>query len=288
MRICILTDEKTAYAPQSFLKVARERKIAISFFRWKDIYFDNTKKDFFLIKNIPLKKFDAIILRSPIKSIIPASVIADFCEKNKIRLLNMTFYLRYQIIHKIRQQALFQLNDLPCLETIFNDDPSFSFLKKSLGLPFVAKSANGSLGRQVFKINKRVEFIKFINQQKKGGSSFLFQKFYQIDGDYRVFIIGKKVFGPLKRIAPEGEWKTNIRKSRHERAEDKKQVLSLAKLFYKKTGIEFAGLDILIDSRGKARLIEINTMACFRVFDNVFPEINIAQEIIALLKKTSN
>jgi len=282
MHLCILTDEKTAYAPQNFLQAARAKKTKVSFFRWKDICFDNTRKDFLLVKNIPLKNFDAIILRSSINSIIPTSVIADFCEKNKIRLLNKDFYLRYQIIHKIRQQILFQLNNLPYLETIFNDHPSFSFLKKSLGLPFVAKSANGSLGRQVFKINTRQDFLKFMAQQKKDGSSFLFQKFYKIDGDYRVFIIGKKVFGPLKRIAPKGEWKTNTFKSLHERAEDKKQVLALAQAFQKKTGIEFAGLDVLIDSQGKARLIEINTMACFRVFDDVFPEINIAQETIKL------
>ncbi len=259
------------------------KKMKVSFFRWKDVCFDNTRKDFLLVKNIPLKNFDAVILRSSINSIIPTSVIADFCEKNNIHLLNKTFYLRYQIIHKIRQQILFQLNGLPCLETIFNDHPSFSFLQKSLGLPFVAKSANGSLGRQVFKINTRQDFLKFISQQQKNGSSFLFQKFYKIDGDYRVFIIGKKVFGPLKRIAPEGEWKTNAFKSLHERAEDKKQVLSLAKTFQKKTRIDFAGLDILIDSQGKAKLIEINTMACFKVFDNVFPEINIAKETINLL-----
>jgi len=257
--------------------------VSVFLFSWKDVSFNNTHKNSLLVKNISLKKFDAIILRSTISSFMPNSVIVEFCEKNNIRLLNRDFYLRYQVVHKIRQQILFELNNFPCLETIFSDNPSFSFLKKSLGFPFIAKSANGSLGRQVFKIASKKDFQKFIKQQKKTATPFLFQKFYKIDGDYRVFIVGEKVFGSVKRIAPEGGWKTNTFKSQHARAEDKKQVLKLAADFAKKTGIEFAGLDILIDSRGKARLIEINTMACFRVFDNVFPEINIAKETIHLL-----
>ena len=59
-------------------------------------------------------------------------------------------------------------------------------------------------------------------------------------------------------------------------------MLNFAKKIIEKTSLEFAGLDILIDSTGKPRLIEINTMACFKVFDKIYPEINIAKKTIAL------
>ena len=127
--------------------------------------------------------------------------------------------------------------------------------------------------------------MQFINKRKKDRQNYIFQKFYKISGDYRVFIVGKKVFGPLKRIAPQGEWLTNMRGSRHERAQQKEQIFKFAKMFSQKINLEFAGLDILIDSSGKSRIIEFNTMACFKVFDEVYPEINIAKKTIELLKK---
>lgn len=88
----------------------------------------------------------------------------------------------------------------------------------------------------------------------------------------------------MKRIAPKGEWKTNARGTKHKRAEQEKRVLKFAKKITEKTNLEFAGLDILIDSTGKPRLIEINTMACFKIFDKLYPEINIAKKTIALLR----
>lgn len=283
MNICVITDNKDSYSSKRFLEEARNNKINLAFFSWQDIFLDD--REIFLCKKIPLKKFDAVILRSSNNSITPAALIVEYCQHEKIRLLNAVFYLRYQLVNKLRQQILFQTNKVPCLKTLYGEKINFLFLKKKFGIPFIAKLANGSLGKQVFKIISKKDFDDFINQREIDKKLYLFQKFYPISADYRVFIIGEKIFGPMKRIAPKGEWKTNSYGSTHERAEKEKLPIQLAKTFLKKTGIEFAGLDILIDSDGKARLIEINTMACFKVFEKVFPEVNIAKEVIGLLKQ---
>jgi RimK family alpha-L-glutamate ligase len=284
MRICKITDKNNSYASKRFLRETSFGKTEIILASRKNFLFDSTKEKLFLNKKIPLENFDAVILRSPEFSLMPGNFIVDYCEHKKIRLLNKKFYLRFQTINKLRQQLLFQMFNIPSLKTVYDETASFISLKTKLGLPFVAKLVNGSLGKQVFKITSKKEFSKFIQKREKDKEAYLFQKFYKTDGDYRVFVIGKEVFGPVKRIAPRGDWRSNVNGAAHERAEGKKQVLRLAKNLLKKTGIEFAGIDVLIDQRGAARLIEINTMAQFKVFEEVFPEINIAQKTIELLR----
>lgn len=282
MHICVITDNTASYSSIRLFEEARAANAKMTFVPWKNIFFN--KEGLLLCAKTPLKKFDAVILRSSVTSLTPSILIVEYCKHHNIRLLNEKFYFRYQTVNKLRQQLIFQIKKIPCLKTFYGENVSFSFLKKEFGLPFIAKLATGSLGKQVFKISSNKKFESFFRQQKDDKQLCLFQKFYPIDADYRVFIIGKKVFGIVKRIAPRGEWKTNMRGARHERAEKKEQLLNLARSVAKKTGIEFAGVDILIDSAGKPRVIEINTMATFKVFDEVYPEINVAREVIAQFK----
>lgn len=284
MRICIITDNKK-YNSNKFAEEAALSGDEVFFATWKDISLTDKRAKIFLKGKIPLSKFDAVILRSANKSLTPLSIILDYCLNNNIRLLNKDFYLRYQSTNKLRQQLIFQQENIPCLKTFYGESLSYNLVKKELGLPFVAKNANGSLGKKVFKINSKMEFKEFINKSRRKKRLFLFQKFYHTNGDYRIFIIGKDVFGPIKRTAAKGEWRTNIHGAKHERACDKNNLLKTAEEFIKKTGLEFAGVDLLIDKSGKPRVIEINTMAGFKIFDEVYPEVNVAKKTITLLRK---
>ena len=286
MRICIITDSASSDASQRFLKESSALGVAITFVKWKNIFFNGETGDvFFDIKSqISIKNFDAVILRSSTSSLTPLALLVEYCQLKNIRLLNGAFYLRYQSVNKLRQQMLFSSKNIPCLKTIYGESAPFPYLKKGLSLPFVAKIANGSLGKQVFKICSENEFNIFIRQRKRDHQLYIFQKFYKIPFDYRVFVVGKKVFGPVKRIAKKGEWKTNTIGSRNERVAMNKKIAIIAKEIITKVGLEFGGLDILIDSKGVARIIEINTMAQFSVFESVFSEINIAKKTIELLK----
>lgn len=284
MRICLISDNKNSYASRQFKKEALSSGHKFFFTSWKNIYFEGNT--LLLNKKVALKNFDTVIVRASSSSATPLSLVLDYCINNNIRLLNEAFYLRYQTIHKLRQQSIFEAKKIPCLKTVYGEKESYAALKKTLGVPFVAKLANGSLGKQVFKINSKKDFGTFIRERKSDKKIYLFQKFYSTTGDFRVFAIGKKIFGPVKRIAPEGEWRTNVRGASHVRGANKEAVLGLAKLFIEKTGIEFAGIDILIDSSQKPRIIEINTMADFKVFDKVYPKIRIAKKTIALLENS--
>ncbi|MEK9151705.1 MAG: hypothetical protein AAB547_03680 [Patescibacteria group bacterium] len=285
MRICIIIDDASAYSSKRFSEEAARVGHELSFVSWKDLVFDGGKNTISTGRGTLLDSFDAAVLRSSVNSITPLSLVAEYCKNKDVPLLNDRLYLRLQNTNKLRQQILFQTNDIPCLETFYGERLAFPAVKKRLGVPFVAKIANGSLGKQVFKIRSQKEFLRFTKTRERDRQLYIFQKYYRISGDYRVFIIGENVFGPVKRTAPKGEWRTNVWGAKHERAGNETRVLALASSVGKKLDIDFAGIDILIDVSGQARVIEINTMAQFKVFENVFPEINVVGEILKLLGK---
>ena len=285
MHICIITDNPSAYSAKRFLEEALLAGHKITFASWSEIVFNGRKNTISINQKTLLDSYGAIILRSSVRSLTPLSLVAEYCKAKNIPLLNDQLYMRLQNTNKLRQQILFQIENIPCLETLYGENLTFLEVEKKFRLPFVAKIANGSLGKQVFKIHTQEEFLRFVRARKKDRQLYLFQKYYKISGDYRVFIIGENVFGAVKRIAPQGEWKTNMRGAKHARAAGQPQVMGLAKLIRKKLSIDFAGVDILIDASGRARLIEINTMAQFKVFENIFPKINVVQKTLAVLAK---
>jgi len=285
MHVCVITDDPSTYSAKRFLEEALLAGHKITFASWPEIVFSGRKNTISINQKTLLDSYDAIILRSSVRSITPLSLVVEYCKAKNIPLLNDRLYMRLQNTNKLRQQILFQTENIPCLETLYGENLTFLEVKKKLHLPFIAKIANGSLGKQIFKIHSPEEFRTFARARKKDRQLYLFQKYYKISGDYRAFIIGKNEFGAVKRIAPQGEWKTNMRGARHERATALPQVMELTRLIRKKLNIDFAGIDILIDASGQARLIEINTMAQFKVFESIFPEINIVQKTLALLAK---
>ena len=287
MRICIIIDDISAYSSKRFSEEAEQSGHELAFVSWKDLVFDGGENTISINQGILLDTFGAVILRGSADSITPLSLVAEYCKNKAIPLLNDQLYVRLQNTNKLRQQILFQANDIPCLETLYGEKLAFAAVKKRLGVPFIAKIANGSLGKQVFKIRSREEFLQFTETRSADHQLYIFQKYYEISGDYRVFVIGKDVFGSVKRIAPKGEWRTNVRGAKHERTENETQVLALAASVGEKLAIDFAGIDILIDASGQARVIEINTMAQFKVFESVFPEINVVGKTLELLEKKS-
>lgn len=285
MHICIIADDVSVYSKKRFLKEAAKAGHTLSFVSWKRLTFNGERDTLSTGKNVLLEDFDVVILRSSADAITPLHLVVEYCKDKKICLLNSTLYDRLKHTNKLNQQVVFRAHNIPCLETLYGERLNFSSIKGSLGLPFVAKIAIGSHGKQVFKIRSSQEFSQFTEDRKQDRQLYLFQKYHKISGDYRVFVIGKNVFGAVKRIAPKGEWRTNVRGSLHERAEGEKRVMVLARSIGEKLGVDFAGLDILIDSTGKARVIEINTTAQFHVFEKIFPEINIVEKTLELLKQ---
>lgn len=134
-----------------------------------------------------------------------------------------------------------------------------------LGLPLVIKHTVGSFGGQVFLARNREQMVEIISRSK--GAGFLFQQYIDAGkgSDLRLQVVGGKVIGAMRRSALEGEFRANLTLggSMEKWIPDQKQIdLAVAACIC--LNLDFAGVDLLIDSDGQPLVCEVNSNAHFK------------------------
>jgi len=173
-------------------------------------------------------------------------------------------------------------------KTFFPDELFFKqysqFIVDRLGLPVVAKLADGSQGREVFLLESEENITEF--QRKYYAHAHLYQKFISASRgkDIRVFVIGDEVYASMLRCNP-NDFRSNIAiggtAEKFEISSDIKELcISATRLM----GLDFAGLDILLGKDGEPYLCEINSNALFTALSQVC-QVNIAEGIAGHIVK---
>jgi gamma-F420-2:alpha-L-glutamate ligase len=152
-----------------------------------------------------------------------------------------------------------------------------------IGFPCVIKVLVGSFGEGVYlchseqEYHKLIEFLKNLDNEKK----LLVQEFLndQPGEDLRVFVVGDKVLGAMKRTAPIGDFRANITiGGKGEPYPVNAEIETIALATAKSLGLEIAGVDLLFDHRG-FRVCEANSNPGFNGFD-FYCKTDIASEIV--------
>jgi ribosomal protein S6--L-glutamate ligase len=109
---------------------------------------------------------------------------------------------------KIKQTAVFDLLNIPHPRTrVFYGRRQKQKIGEYFIYPFIAKIARGSaMGRGVFLIKCRQDLEAYLSL---GGPAYI-QEYLPIDRDLRIVVIGKRVVHAYWRIAPAGEFKSNV------------------------------------------------------------------------------
>ncbi len=76
-----------------------------------------------------------------------------------------------------------------------------------LSFPFIKKPDLGARGEGVEVIGDSRQLDQLKNEEITG---FVFQNFIENKGDYRVFVVGGKPIGVMKRIAQKGSFLNNV------------------------------------------------------------------------------
>jgi RimK family alpha-L-glutamate ligase len=149
-------------------------------------------------------------------------------------------------------------------------------LDKELEFPLIMKGTQSSRGRAVFKIHNIEEFKEIYNEI---GPKVLLQKYIPITFDYRVFIVGEKILGVMKRFNSEDNFLTNI--SAGGTAEPStlpQEVLEMCKKAKALRNTEISGVDV-IEHGGKYYVLEVNTSPQFQGFETA-TGVNVGKEIV--------
>jgi ribosomal protein S6--L-glutamate ligase len=118
-------------------------------------------------------------------------------------------YHTYKCVQdKIKQTALFDLLGIPHPRTrIFYGKRQKETILRHFGFPFIAKVARGSArGRGVFLIRDRAGLERYTERHTVA----YIQDYLPIDRDMRVVVIGRRVVHAYWRIAPQGDFRSNV------------------------------------------------------------------------------
>lgn len=181
-----------------------------------------------------------------------------------------------------QQKYLEKFSSLSCIPTFYFQDKKelSAAIPKKLKFPIIQKPDYGSQGDQISLLKSK----KDIRDLKIEISDFIYQNFISNDGDFRVFVVGGKILGAIKRVARSGGFLNNVSKGGHAETVKDLEILSkLERIALTATSIfdlPICGVDIIYDKKTKKyRLMEINTNPEWKGFQGA-TGINVAEKII--------
>lgn len=254
--------------------------------RLSDIFFEFNNGIFrALWKNKDLLDFDIFLLRGYNKNLLFAQILAqELLAKGKI-VIDKTIGKRF-ISSKAYETSKIMQNKINHPKTW--QAVSFSSYKKILkqiSFPVIAKPVYGQKGQGIEKFETAKEYLNFFSKNPKG---YLVQEFLKIDGDIRIFIVGNKALGAMKRYLVPGDFRSNASLGASAKKIPLTQELKTLALKAAKTmDYEIAGVDIL-EHKKRFYVLEVNSSPQWQKFKEV-TKTNPAEYIIryALKKHAS-
>ncbi len=149
-------------------------------------------------------------------------------------------------------------------------------IASELGLPLVAKLCYGSLGNGVFLIKNMDELYAFENEHKL--EAHLYQKYITPAGeDIRCILVGGEFLCAMKRFN-KSDFRSNIEKGgKGVMYEADSSLISLCERVAKKLKLDYCGIDVLTDEKGRRYICEVNSNAFFAEVEKVC-KINVAKK----------
>jgi|SRR3989344_1076807 len=178
--------------------------------------------------------------------------------------------------------------DLPFPRScVFFDTKSVKSAVEGFDFPAILKISGGRQGKGVFKINSINEIKKIIDEHDEA-QSFDLREFIPNDGDIRVFTVGYKAIGAMKRTPKEGDFRSNISQGGGGEKFDlskRPDVQKIAERVSLVMRTEIAGVDIMLHSEtGEPYILEINPGPQFTGLEK-FTKTNAALEIVKYFEK---
>lgn len=245
----------------------------------KDFVFSVDKGEFWVqAKERNLLSYDIFLLRGYNKTLTEIRIFAEFLLNNGKVVIDETVARDY-IPSKLYEASKLLREGLNYPKTfLVVDNEKIKSFAEELEFPVVVKPVYGQKGQEVNKFGGKADLINFFSQKDKV-EKFLLQEFLEIDGDVRVFVVGGRVLGAIKRFVISGDFRSNA--SLGARAElfpvDQK-MRDIALKACKAMKYEIAGVDLAM-ANGKWYVIEVNSTPQWQKFKEV-TGVNPAKEII--------
>jgi len=274
MRFGILSGG-TGWHVQDFLRAATELGHSAEVFDFRK-----------LIANVPSADLDcgAVIVRTmPAGSLEQIVFRMDYLQTLSVPVFNPPRALE-TCVDKFLATARLARAGLPVPRTFTGqtaEQAQAAFA--DLGGDVVVKPLFGSEGRGMVRItDQEIAWRTFRTIEQTGGVLYL-QEFVNHPGwDVRIFVIGERILGAMKRTA-HGDWRTNVAQGgtaeRFVLADAEK---SLAMRAARATGAIIAGVDLILNDRGEWLVLEVNAVPGWKAFASACG-VDVAREVVAFV-----
>lgn len=255
-----------------------------------DLIIKSSPKEFTpLLKNKDINSYNLIYLWAISKRRWEWYTAAQYLhQKHNIKIINQKIldpsYLYY--LSPASDYLKQTQNKLPFPKSaiVFNAK-SVDDIIKDFSFPLIVKNSTGRQGKGVFKVNSIIELKTAILQgsQQDNTSSFVVREFIPNSGDIRIFTVGHKAIGAMKRTPKSNDFRSNISQGGSGENFDlssNPQVKQIAEKLSQLTKTEIAGVDIMIHKETKQPyILEINPGPQFTGFEK-YTKTNAAKKII--------
>ena len=168
---------------------------------------------------------------------------------------------------------------------------SVSKVINNFSFPVILKLSGGKQGRSVFLIKTQTDLEEKIDENEHLNQSFVIREYIPNDGDIRVFTVGYRTIGVMKRTPPKGDFRSNISQGgmgAEFNLDNNSEIKILAEKISRVTKTEIAGVDIMIHKETqKPYILEINPGPQFMGLEK-YTKTNATLEIIKYFEELVN
>lgn len=283
MKLLILGSSKTIESELIYKEAKRRKHFAFKY-DLKDVLVKLDRNNIEIkVGKRNLNYFDAIIFRGISKNIPLAHLIAlHFSENKKGFVLDKQLVTGKTASEKLLSHYKLLSQGINCPKTFFSINDSL-LKKNNFKFPLIAKDADGRKGENIFILKTKADLNGFL--KKFDTREYLIQEKLQAKEDLRIIVVGNKIVGAIKRIAPEDDFRTNVAIGGRAEIFDPiprsigKMALTAARIM----NIDFAGVDIMLN-KGKPYVLEVNRTPQFRAFYKT-TDINPATTLLDFIEK---
>jgi len=189
----------------------------------------------------------------------------------------------------VKATAVHLAYGLPINKTVFgvsNDKVQLESAVEELGgFPVVIKVAGGSHGVGVIKADSYSSLHSITDYLKQTtDEQFILRQYVEHNAHARIIILNEKVLDSIEYTSEQNDFRTNSSKEPKVVMKDfGTKVNDVAIKAVQVLGLEFGGVDIIIDSEGQPHILEVN-FPCFFPRAQQISGVDIAQEIVSYLK----
>jgi RimK family alpha-L-glutamate ligase len=213
--------------------------------------------------NTSILDADAVLARiiptGSLEQIIYRVDALHWIEERGVPVMNSPRTLE-RCVDKFYTTTLLQEAGLPVPETIVCEGAADAIAAVREMGDVIVKPIFGSLGHGMVRISDPDVALRVVEPLEQIRSVFYVQRAVDHGGrDIRVFVVGGRVIGAIERVAPAGEWRTNVSRGGSVRPFDLPATWEpLALRATAAVGAEYAGVDLLPSRDGRVFVLEVN------------------------------